>query len=60
MAEIESLKRSLNLLELTESQRALIEDIKTSEEGGDREKVKTLQKKLNDLVKVKTKLEGGS
>jgi DNA primase len=58
--EIEYLKKSLGLFDLTQSQKVLIEDIKTSEEGGDKEKVKTLQKKLNDLVKVKTKLEGGN
>ncbi len=57
--EIEYLKKSLGIFELTESQKVLIEDIKTAEEGGDKDKVSTLQKKLNDLVKVKTKLGGG-
>ncbi len=58
--EISFLEKRLDLLDLSESQKVLIGEIKESEEGGDKEKVQTFQKKLNELVKVKLKLEGGA
>ncbi len=55
--EAEFLKKSLDLFKLTESQKVLIGEIKDSEIAGDKEKVKSFQKKLNELVKVKMKIE---
>ncbi|KKQ54248.1 MAG: primase protein [Candidatus Woesebacteria bacterium GW2011_GWB1_38_5] len=53
--ETEDLKRKLELIDISESQKGLIAKIKESESRGDKKDVKTLQKKLNELVDVKSK-----
>lgn len=57
LKEIEMLQKSLDKLRLTDSQKILIGKIKESETAGDKVKVKSLQGKLNELVKVRVKLE---
>lgn len=57
--EIDSLKKSLDMIDLSHVQKELIDKIREGEVKKDKETVKKLQKKLNELVKIKLKLEGG-
>ena len=58
LPEIETLKRNLETIDLSESQKKLIEKIRESEKEGKKSEVADLQKKLNELVKTKMKLTG--
>ena len=56
--EIELLRKTLELITISEKQNEIIERIKKSEKNKDKDDVKKYQKQLNDLVKTKLRLEG--
>ena len=56
LKEIDYLKKTLQIIDLSDSHKELIAKIKGYEKDKNKEEVQILQKKLNDLVKVKMKL----
>jgi len=58
--EMELLKKSLTMIDFSDSHKELIERIKECEKNNDKKGVAAYQTKLNELVKVKMKLAVGA